>query len=142
MQKLKPEPETKKNPFLLKKRGELEPALNGYAERLAQAAKEGNTFMAEVCFDQMFDIELLRYSKSGSRFSNLADLKARLKADLTSQCPDLDYYYQRGLIDLTFEHFFASSWRKYTYRGKVKRPFSVPAHLLVAQSKGGKKPHD
>lgn len=119
------------NPFVLKKEGEFSKALLAYANEYADAQSEGNEFIAQVCFDQMIDVELLELLKKERRFNNLTDLKrevgGRLKTTLTEQEASTD----------RFDEHFANSWGKFSRKGKAS--LSVPKERLLVSGSNGKK---
>lgn len=90
----------KQTPFELKRLGKLDRALEGYALEFAAAVDKNNKFLAEVSFDQMLDIVLMRYLREllspqkehtgaqvspvrkGLRFSNRQTLIIHAQRDL------------------------------------------------------------
>lgn len=120
------------NPFVLKKEGEFGKALLAYASEYADAQSEGNEFIAQVCFDQMIDVELLNLLKKERKFDNLTDMKreigGRLKTTLTEREASTD----------RFDEHFANSWGKFARKGKPS--LSVrKERLLVSGSNANKR---
>lgn len=119
------------NPFVLKKDGKFSKALLAYAGEYADAQSEGNEFIAQVCFDQMIDVELLNLLKKERKFDNLTDMKreigGRLKTTLTEQEASTD----------RFDEHFANSWGKFARKGKPS--LSVRKERLLVSGSNAKK---
>ena len=119
-------PEILSSPYYLKRKGEFEKALEVYTSRLKNAQAHSNQFLIEICFDQIFDVQLLLYAKIGKRFSGIQELKRRLRQDMQSILSMREDQTPHG-----FEKLFTSCWSRFTPKGRGKNPFSVDRRLLI-----------
>ena len=131
------------NPFRLKRKGAFSEALLGYARLYANSAQSGNTKVAELCFEQMFDIELLIFLKEQKQFRDHRELAAAMRRRLCEALEDVDCRTMEGFdshLDDYKEHLLRG--------GGGGKAFSVDPHLLIgkhieresAQSRGRGQP--
>ena len=109
-----------------KNNGEFELALDMYSQRFGEALGNGNEFVAEKCFEQVFDILLLTYRIAGPLFHSESDLQRSLSQDVTDRLANWDTN-EAKLVD----SFFEDCWRRMKPRGRGQNPFSVNRDALV-----------
>lgn len=114
------------NPIYLKRKGNLEEALHIYADLFAEAVQNENSFLAEKCFEQIFDIYLLKYLRDGVRFASVGDERRRLDADIVGLLQQRQPYEAKS-----FRNYFDSCWRRFVPRGRGQNVFSVDRRLLL-----------
>ena len=119
------------SPFELKVKGDFERALAEYARRYAESIESQNDFIAEVCFDQMFDICLLEHLRRGLRFKTKRELLEAIENRL------MDVLSVEGSHRGEFQKRLTSCTRRLSPRGRGAPAFSVdPKWLLKATAEG------
>ncbi len=113
------------NAFILKQRGKFVEAMQAYARRHAKACEEKNEHIAQLCFDQMLDVQLLQLLKSGTRFKNATDLKHTASIYLASVLREL------GAFDDSIRKYFDRSWAKFPSQKEGHPLFSAGREQLV-----------
>ena len=100
------------NPYILKREGRFIEALQLYADKCQKAHNERNEFIAQVCFDQMVDAQLLELLRENRSFRRLRDLELEVSNHLkqvVSEWANLDEHFQQ---------YFENSWGKFDRRGR------------------------
>lgn len=118
------------SPYYLKRKGEFEKALDAYAARFESAQENGNRYLSEICFDQIFDVLLLIYLKQKKSFPNGERLKGQLKTDLSDLLTK-----KRSLRSQSYEKLFGDCWHRYSPRGGGQTRFSVDRLALLPRDK-------
>ena len=121
--------EEAKSPFELKVKGDFEQALTEYAHHYVESLKSENDPIADICFDQMFDICLLEHLKQGLRFETERKLFEAIERRL------LDVLSQEETGREEFKKRLSSCNRRLFPGGRSTSPFSVdPNWLLKSKS--------
>ena len=108
------------NAFELKRQGHFEQSLQAYSDFYADALGQQNAYISQLCFDQMFDIELLRLARDEVIFESAASLRSKIQHHLS------DLLKAREALDEElFQQHFADAWRKFSPRGRGRSQFSV-----------------
>lgn len=113
------------NPFYLKRQGKFQEALIAYAQVYAEAIRDENKFIAEMCFDQMVDIRLLQLLREGATFDRVPDLQRSVSDYLDGVLRDLE------APENSSHEFFDRSWDKFPRQKKGRPLFSVGKEQLV-----------
>ena len=113
------------NPYILKREGKFNEALQSYAYEFVSAHNESNEYIAQMCFDQMLDAQLLEFLKKRQRFETMKDLKRQAQARLNKVV--------RENFDGRFAEYFDSSWKKFDRRKDATPLMSVHRDLLIEQ---------
>ena len=115
------------SPFDLKRKGDFARALTAYAREFSSALEREDGFIAEISFEQMFDVCLLEHLQKGSRFETrtelLESIKERLAETLRLESTD-NYFHNR----------FDSCKTKLFPQGRGTNPFSVDPKWLLEHS--------
>ena len=117
-------------PYALKRRGEFHKALHSYARYYAEAVEIGDSFIQEQCFEQIFDIVLLKYLREERRFESPPDLRRSTRDDITELLGHIE-----SIEPAAFESHLSKCWQTFSPRGRGKSPFSVDKHWLVPPRK-------
>ena len=64
-----------KDAFVLKKEGNFSAASEAYARWYGEALRDGNEYIARMCFDQLVDLQLLTLLRDGVAFRSVSELK-------------------------------------------------------------------
>ena len=115
-----------KSPFELKVKGDFEDALRMYALRYVESLESENAHIAEICFDQMFDICLLEYLKQGDRFES----KSKLLEAVERRLRDVLSFEESDDRD-EFKKSLDSCKRRLFPRGRSSGVFSVDPKWLL-----------
>ena len=116
------------SPFHLKRHGDFEKALKGYGEWFAGAQESGNRFLSEMCFDQIFDLQLLLYVRHKKQFDSGNRLRQQLESDVRKAVNT-----ELAVPSQDFDRFFTSCWRRHSPRGRGRTPFSVDRATLIPE---------
>ena len=120
------------NAFELKRQGHFEESLQVYSDFYADALTHQNAYISQVCFDQMFDIELLRLARDEVTCESAASLRSKIEHRLA------DFLKAREALDQElFRQHFADAWRKFSPRGRGRSQFSVGREAFV-RSRGAR----
>lgn len=117
--------EEAKSAFELKREGDFGQALRAYAGEYAHSLRSENSFIADMCFDQMFDTCLLKYLKEGHYFASREELLGAIERQLAETISQEEVY------DDDFRKRLASCRRKLFPRGRATGGFSVDAKWLL-----------
>lgn len=118
------------NPFVLKRHGKFNAAISAYVRRYSEALREGNEYIAQMCFDQMVDIRLLELLKEGRKFNTLPALKRSVEDYLAKVLQNSELYEE------TFHEHFGRSWEKISRQQDGHALFSVRREQLVHSRSG------
>lgn len=118
--------EEAESPFELKMKGDFEQALREYARHYVESIRSGNFPIAEICFDQMFDICLLDHLKAGSRFESKSKLLETIERRLLNVL-SLEELENRS----EFKERLDSCRRRLFPRGRSTGVFSVDPKWLL-----------
>ncbi|PKB73167.1 MAG: hypothetical protein BZY75_03280 [SAR202 cluster bacterium Io17-Chloro-G7] len=114
------------SPFYLKRKGEYEKALKAYAHFFAGALAGENRLVAETCFDQMFDTQLLIYARDETRFSGAKQLRGRLRQDIQATLRK-----EADEMSLSVGKLYSSCWSRFIPNGRGPSKFNVDRRLLI-----------
>lgn len=113
------------SPFTLKMKGDFEEALIEYASRYFESIRSENELIADICFDQIFDICLLEHLKEGRKFES----KGKLLEDIERSLVNVLTREEAGHEE--FKKRFGSCNRRLFPRGRSTGAFSVDAKWLL-----------
>lgn len=118
--------EEAESPFELKTKGHFRQALIAYARHYVDSLENKNSFIADTCFDQMFDVCLLEYLKEGVHFESKANLFEAIENRLADAL-DIE-----GSDDSReFKERLGSCKRRLFPRGRSTSAFSVEPKWLL-----------
>ena len=113
--------------YALKRRGEFDKAVFTYAKEYKRnVEQEGSIYLARLCFEQIFDIILIKYLRDQKRFDDSKSLLHALKSEMQRVFTEID------IRDVEhFEEFFNRSTKKLFPGGRGKSAFSVDRNQLL-----------
>lgn len=111
--------------FKLKRKGDFGQALTAYAREYSSSLRSENSFIADICFEQMFDICLLDYLKEEHHFATKEELLKAIETKLLETLRRADAY------EKDFGRRFASCKLMLFPKGRATSRFSVDARWLL-----------
>nr|MDO8079352.1 hypothetical protein [Candidatus Freyarchaeota archaeon] len=114
--------------FELKRNGDFEEALKAYIIEYKFAITKGNNFIADICFEQIFDCQFLNYLKEGRLFLNKDEMLNTIQSSILNITSDFNIPRDE------FIHRFNTNKQKFYRKG-----FSVDMNLLIKKKEKKRK---